>query len=54
MAEKKLYGVKEVKVGGKRGRICRPKGTKAEVVPFANAMRKIYKGKYTYRVVRIK
>jgi hypothetical protein len=50
-----IFGVKELKHGGKRGRICGPKyHTRSDAQGFAKAMRNSYNKRFSYRVIQIK
>lgn len=48
------YTFTEKKVGGKRRRISEMRfATKAEAARQANAMSKLYKGRFTYTVIKV-
>ena len=54
MAKKKtVWGVKETRRGGKRGRIVRSRGTKEFAKKHAAACRRVSGDKFTYRVVKV-
>lgn len=49
-----LYTFTEKKVGGKRRRISEMRfATKAEAQRQVNAMNKLYKGRFTYTVIKV-
>lgn len=45
-----MYYVTETKIGGKRARRCRVRGTKAEAQEFQKSMKKLYGDKFTYKL----
>jgi hypothetical protein len=48
-----VWGVKETKIGGVRGRIVRMRGSKEFAMSTAAGMRRLYGGRFTYRVVKV-
>ena len=50
---KMVYGIKEIKIGGTRGRIVHNRGSKEYATSFAATMKKLYGDRFKYRVVKV-